>query len=120
MSITRSLNKHNGIYYAYETTYEWSEAKQKKVQKKRCIGQFVPGTNEIIPNGPRGKKAQVETPVFRHRDGGTVVIPNAANTLEINAVCNKLEAFEESLANLSETVRELAETLTALANREKS
>jgi hypothetical protein len=28
MSITRSLNKHNGIYYAYETTYEWNEEKQ--------------------------------------------------------------------------------------------
>ena len=55
MSITKSYNKQTGIYYAYETTYEWSEEKQKKVQRKRCIGQFDPETGEVVPNGKVGR-----------------------------------------------------------------
>ena len=35
MSITKSYNKQTGIYYAYETTYEWSDEKKKKVQHKK-------------------------------------------------------------------------------------
>ena len=120
MGITRSLNKHNGIYYAYETTYEWSEAKQKKIQKKRCIGQFVPGTNEIIPNGPRGKKAQ-GIPVFRQvSDDKSTILNNAKALPEIETIRAKLEAFEESLANLSAATHELANDLAAYINRENS
>ena len=55
MSITRSYNKHTDTYYAYDTTYVWDEAAQKKIQKKRCIGKFDPETNEIIQNGKRGR-----------------------------------------------------------------
>ncbi len=44
MSITKSYNKHTNTYYAYETTYEWDDARQKKVQRKHCIGQFDPDT----------------------------------------------------------------------------
>ena len=55
MSITRSYNKHTGTYYAYETSYEWDESLKKKVQRKRCIGQFDPVTDEIIPNKKRGR-----------------------------------------------------------------
>lgn len=55
MAITKSYNKQTGIYYAYETTYEWSDAAQKKVQKKRCIGKIDPQTGEVIPNGKVGR-----------------------------------------------------------------
>lgn len=55
MSITKSYNKQTGIYYAYETTYKWSDEKQKKVQHKRCIGQFNPETGEVVPNGKIGR-----------------------------------------------------------------
>ena len=55
MSITKSYNKHTNTYYAYETTYEWEDTKQKKVQRKHCIGQFDPDTGEIIPNGKVGR-----------------------------------------------------------------
>ncbi len=51
MSITKSYNKQTDTYYAYETTYEWSDEKQKKVQRKRCIGKFDPDTGKVIPNG---------------------------------------------------------------------
>ena len=59
MSITKSYNKHRNIYYAYETSYEWSEEAQKKVQVRRCIGHFDPVTNEVVPNGKRGPKPSV-------------------------------------------------------------
>lgn len=55
MSITRSYNKHTGVYYAYETSYVWDETRQKKVQRKQCIGRFDPITGEVIPNGKRGR-----------------------------------------------------------------
>ena len=79
MGITRSYNKNNGVYYAYETTYEWSDEKQKKVQRKHCIGQFVPGTDEIIPNGPRGKKGQGG--IIRQDSTKEVSMSREANTI---------------------------------------
>ena len=55
MSITRSYNKHTDTYYAYDTTYEWDEKLQKKVQRKKCIGKYDSATGEVIPNGRRGR-----------------------------------------------------------------
>ncbi len=56
MSIAKSYNHKTGTYYAYETTYEWSDEKQKKVPVRKCIGHFDPVTGEIVPNGKRGKR----------------------------------------------------------------
>ena len=120
MSITRSLNKHNGIYYAYETTYEWSEARQKKVQKKRCIGQFVPGTNEIIPNGPRGKKPLGGAPVFKQPSVENATLNNANAAAEIEEIRATLKAFEDSLTSLSAATRELTDKIDAYISKEKS
>ncbi|MBQ8162271.1 MAG: hypothetical protein IJ083_16210 [Clostridia bacterium] len=55
MAITRSYNRKTDTYYAYETTYVWSEEKQKKVQKRRCIGKIDPKTDKIMPTGKRGR-----------------------------------------------------------------
>lgn len=55
MSITKSYNKHTDTYYAYETSYVWDDKRQKKVQKKVCVGHFDPQTGEIIPNAKRGR-----------------------------------------------------------------
>lgn len=116
MGISKSYNRHNGIYYAYETSYEWSEEKQKKVQKKRCIGQFVPGTNEIIPNGPRGKKSGRDVVLPAKKDEPENTNTNYANNLqEVETIRLKLEAFEEALTTLSVTVHELSDNLAHLA-----
>lgn len=48
MSITRSYNKYTDTYYAYDTSYVWSEKAQKKVQQKKCIGKYDPDTGEIM------------------------------------------------------------------------
>ena len=55
MSITRSYNRHNNTYYAYETEYVFDEANQKKVLKRRCVGKYDSDGN-IIPNGNRGRR----------------------------------------------------------------
>lgn len=61
MSITRSYNKITDTYYAYDTTYEWDERLQKKVQRKKCVGKFDPETGDVIPNGRRGRPAKQTT-----------------------------------------------------------
>lgn len=54
MAITKSYNKRMKRYYAYDTEYVWDDTKQKKVQKRRCIGYFDPISGKIMPTGPRG------------------------------------------------------------------
>jgi len=61
MSVTKSYNKNNNTYYAYDTQYEWDEVQQKRVQIKRCIGKFDAVPGDIIPTGKRGKKSTAPT-----------------------------------------------------------
>ena len=51
---TRSYNKRMNVWYAYEVEYVWDELKQKKIQKRRCVGKIDPVTDQVIPNGKRG------------------------------------------------------------------
>ena len=113
MGITRSFNKHNGVYYAYETVYEWSEVKQKKVQRKRCIGQFVPGTDEIIPNGARGKKPLITSPVIRSESSDSTVQINADTLRAIEGLRPKLETLEKLFADMSAVMRDILDDLSA-------
>lgn len=57
MSVSKAYNHKSGIYYAYETSYEWSDEKQKKIAVRKCIGHFDPVTGDIVPNGKRGRKS---------------------------------------------------------------
>ena len=113
MGITRSFNKHNGVYYAYETVYEWSEEKQKKVQKKRCIGQFVPGTDEIIPNGARGKKPLIASPVIRTESAGKPVQFSTDTIHTFEEIRAKLETLEELFMDMSALVRDIRNDLSS-------
>ena len=95
MSITRSYNKHTNTFYAYETTYEWSEEKQKKVQRKKCIGKYDPVTDEIIPNGKRGRPVKE---VEQHSD---LVMEDSSATIRqeqalemVNTLAKKLDSIE--------------------------
>ncbi len=56
MAVNKCYNKYSDTYYAYEITYEWDEAQQKKVRHKRCVGHFDPVTGELVPNGTKGKR----------------------------------------------------------------
>jgi len=41
---------------------DWSDEKQKKVQRKRCIGKFDPDTSKVIPNGKVGRPSLSKLP----------------------------------------------------------
>lgn len=107
MSITKSYNKQTGTYYAYETTYEWSDEKQKKVQRKRCIGQFDPDTGRVIPNGRVGRPSLSE----QSRPPAKAAAPEKkahsmqpGNAEELTA---RLAKIEETLQVLSAEIHDL-------------
>lgn len=119
MSITRSYNKHTDTYYAYETSYVWDEARQKKVQRKQCIGQFDPDTNEVIPNGKRGRPRKeaafvpaAEKPVNSEQ------LNNADSLFETMAGINtKLSSIEKTYKSLEEELRSLGEDIVRLKSQ---
>ena len=111
MSISKSYNKKTGVHYAYETTYEWDEDRQKKVQRRHCIGQFDPDTGEIIPNkkvGRPGVKAQPRS------------IKQAATDTTLSASTNKrqlasrLKKVESKLSALSDEMMALSNELAVI------
>ena len=100
MSITKSYNKHTNTYYAYETTYEWDDVRQKKVQRKHCIGQFDPDTGEIIPNGKVGRPGRVtKTERSQAAPAG-----KAEQEIDIEALVLRLSKIEETLLMLSDEI----------------
>ena len=116
MSITRSFNKHTGTYYAYETTYVWDESRQKKIQKKRCIGQYDPETDEIIPNGKRGrprKEGHPAKPVMT----SVPIIDTAADEALISAITKfsaRLKTIEAECAGMAEELHDLNNEISGL------
>lgn len=102
MSITKSYNKHTNTYYAYETTYEWDDARQKKVQRKRCIGQFDPDTGEVIPNGKVGRPGRTaKTPTAKPQASPT---KKAGQEIDAEALVLRLSKIEETLLMLSKEI----------------
>ena len=117
MSITKSYNKQTDTYYAYETTYEWSDEKQKKVQRKRCIGKFDPDTGKVIPNGKVGRpslsrlprtSAKSDTPRNELLD----ISPDDIKKLTV-----RLNKIEEALQALSVEIHDLRVEVESLPAR---
>ena len=117
MSITKSYNKQTDTYYAYETTYEWSDEKQKKVQRKRCIGKFDPDTGKVIPNGKGGRpslsrlprtSAKSDTPRNELLD----ISPD-----DIKKLTARLNKIEEALQALSVEIHDLRVEVESLPAR---
>lgn len=118
MSITKSYNKQTGIYYAYETTYEWSDEKQKKVQYKRCIGQFDPETGEVIPNGKVGRPSLKTLNSTRHKkaDSASVSGKPAIGNEDASKMISRLVMLEAKANELSEEIREVIRSVEKLAS----
>ena len=111
MSITKSYNKHTNTFYVYETTYEWSEEKQKKVQRKRCIGQFNPETGEIIPNGKVGRPS-----IYKLSGSSVKVVTSkkdepSSEPYNLQEFTKRLNGIEETLQELSSKIHELCASL---------
>lgn len=112
MSITKSYNKHTNTYYAYETTYEWDEERQKKVQRKRCIGQFDPATGEVIPNGRVGRPSGA-TLLPKDRQQEVPQIP-PYNKEEAAALAGRCEKIEYMLSQLSSEICSLKDEINRI------
>ena len=111
MSVTRSYNKHDGTYYAYDTQYVWDETRQKRVQRKRCIGKFEPETGNIIKNGSCGRKAAA--PVFSADTVQKMKNSTAINS-EIIAISERMKNIIDSYENLGKELVDLSSDLNAL------
>lgn len=118
MSITKSYNKQTGIYYAYETTYEWSDEKQKKVQRKRCIGQFDPETGEVIPNGKVGRPSLKSTNTTRYKKDNSASVSDKPiiGSEDVSKLISRLAKLEAKAGELSEEIREVIRSIKKLAS----
>ena len=100
MSITKSYNKQNDTYYAYETQYVYDETKQRKVQKRRCIGKFDPETKEVISTGKRGRPAKdwTEAPTSKSKPKTNT---NKALLKRVVSLSSRLEKIQSMIAELT-------------------
>ena len=112
MSITKSFNRHSQTYYVYDTSYVWDEEKQKKVQKRRCIGKWDPVQEKILPTGKRGrpnelsaKLAEAEAPLDSCANDSSD--QNLAKVL--NAIATDLNILQSVIANLASDFKAASE-----------
>ena len=106
MTITKSYNKHTNTWYAYDTTYVFDETKNKKIQKRKCIGKYDPITDSIIETGRRGRPQKV-------LDSQPVPVSKSAvsSSPDIDAALKKIASIEKVIAELQSEVKELKDTL---------
>lgn len=115
MSITRSYNKHTDTYYAYDTTYVWSEEHQKKIQKKVCIGQFDKEGN-IIPNAKRGRPSREELSSIKTDSTNQIQLIDDTEEIShaVTEILSEIHQVEKSLSDLTLKSRELESKVIAL------
>jgi len=115
MTITKSYNRQNGVYYAYETTYEWSEEKQKKVQRKHCIGQFDPITGDVVPNGKIGRPSLFEQNKGQAKKEVTLRKEPAIKDENVKKIVKKLSRLEDTTRSLLDEIHDLTQEVNALS-----
>lgn len=106
MTITKSYNKHTNTWYAYDTTYVFDETKQKKVQKRKCIGKYDPETDSIIETGRRGRPQKIIEDK-KPKSSNSVV----SSFIDVDAALKKIATIEKVIAELQSEVRELKDSL---------
>ena len=114
MSITRSYNKRTNTTYAYETTYVWSDELQRKVQKKKCIGKFDPQTDEIVPNGRRGRPQGTRNSDIGSIEYSALVTANTKIRQSIELIAGRCSEIELGIARCSSALSAIREGLTKI------
>lgn len=109
MTVTGSFNKRTGTRYAYETTYEWDEARQRKVQRRRCIGHFDPETGEVVPNGRRGRPRAADRAAAPASPEPAAAEPGDA----LASLAERVSALEAACSSLAEEARKMNEQVAA-------
>ena len=112
MAITKSFNKHTQTYYVYDTSYVWDEAKQKKVQKRQCIGKWDPVTEKIIPTGKRGRPSRFDANIGQtektsNRPGGDS--RNLQLAKLFNSIATNLNIIQSVLSDLASDFKTASE-----------
>ncbi len=115
MYISRSYNKKMNVWYAYEVEYVWDEMKQKKVQKRKCIGQIDPDSDRIIPNGKRGPARSVPGTLGTTETGSPTSGPVSARQTH-----SKWQFFPGICCRLSRRIRNGKRERTAVPERSRS
>ena len=116
MSITKSYNKHTDTYYAYDTTYVWDEASQKKVQKKVCIGQYDSKTGNVVPNARRGRPSKYQN-VAETQSNSLNMVPTMNPAYNSNHICEELENAILLMAEMESSINELSRQIQQLRER---
>ena len=117
MSITRSFNKHTNTTYAYETSYVWDNELQRKVQKKKCIGKFDSQTDEIVPNGRRGRplgRKNADSKPTEHFADNEDSLSNIKIRQSIELIVEKCSEIESSIAHCSSALSDLRKGLNSI------
>ncbi len=118
MSTTVSYNKYTGIYYAYNTEYVWDEAKQKKVQRKRCIGHIDQETGEVVPNGAPGRPRK-KIPLKSQATPTVQVTPDASSEYLAELSAN-VQQLNNALSVLAGNLQNLGNDLAKVLSKDKS
>ena len=114
MSITRSYNKHTDTYYAYDTTYVWDEERQKKIQRRKCIGKYDNNTGELIPTERRGrptKQIQSQIPEKASESPG---LQYKEILSKAQSLSSRIDSLENMAGRIAEDVRGLRQSINAL------
>ena len=106
MTITKSYNKHTNTWYVYDTTYVFAETKNKKVQKRKCIGKYDPVTDSIIETGSRGRPQKVleSLPKSDSKSIGSC-------SLDIDSALKRIASIQKIIAELQSELTELKDFL---------
>ena len=110
MSITKSYNKHTNTTYAYETSYVWNDELQRKVQKRRCIGKIDPQTDEIVPNGRRGRpqgSRRCDAEPMQQSTVNCDGVPEAKISQSIDLIADACSEFERGISYCSSALLNL-------------
>ena len=118
MAITKSYNRQTDTYYAYETTYEWSDEKQKRIQRKRCIGKFDPDTGMVIPNGKVGRPSHPKQSGVHAKSAASEKKAHSIQLGDAERLTARLTKIEETLQALSAEIHVLCAEIHPLATRD--
>ncbi|WP_406038507.1 hypothetical protein [Succinimonas sp.] len=109
----RSYNRRMNVWYVYEVDYVWDEAKQKKVQRRKCVGKIDPETDQVIPNGKRGP-ARVTPGDSSPSAAGSLPEPESRVKRAASSLLTGRK-FKAKAQKLSRTLKDLSEQLAVIA-----
>lgn len=102
MAVSKSYNRNTNTWYAYETEYIWDETRQKKVQKRKCIGKINPETNEIIATENRDR------PQIKRSDKTADNAMNMRDSkIDIEVIMQRITEIEDIIGKLDDEVKQL-------------